>query len=304
LTIANSVASPARISVGGASTPVQTSGKEVQFTVAFTPPLDLAPGHYFFVPQVGLSASAPANSDFLWLSAPLPIKPPGTPISPDLQAWERDDPPLAPDWLRVGTDIVGGTKFNESFSLSGSSFRAALDSLSQYVAAEGSGKLVITADGSEFTSQSTVLFNGLPLATTFDSSGQLQATIPAALLTVEGTANVTVFDVQRGLSNALAFSITDSVPAITASARQSRSLQNVRITGRVIDQALEGHRVTIDWGDGTIQVLDLGSGGGGPFSVFHHFSRRGRRVATITVTAQDDGGTTSAARSFTLRVHR
>jgi hypothetical protein len=76
---------------------------------------------------------------------------------------------LAPDWLRVGTDIVGGTKLNESFSLSGSSFRAALDSLSQFAAAEGSGNLLIAADGSEFTSQSTALFNGLPLATTFDN---------------------------------------------------------------------------------------------------------------------------------------
>jgi len=26
---------------------------------------------------------------------------------------------LDPDWLRVGTDIVGGTTFNGSFSLSG-----------------------------------------------------------------------------------------------------------------------------------------------------------------------------------------
>jgi hypothetical protein len=302
--IANSVASAARIAVGGASTAVPTSGEEVQFTVAFTPPLDLAPGHYFFVPQVGLSATAPANSDFLWLSAPLPIKPSGTPISPDLQAWERDDPPLAPDWLRVGTDIVGGAKFNDSFSLSGSSFNVALGSLSQYAAAEGSGDLVITADGSEFTSQSTVLFNGLPLATTFDSSGHLHATIPAALLAGEGTANIAVFDVQRGLSNAQAFSITESVPAITASARQSRSLQNITITGQVVDQGREGHRVKIDWGDGTIQVLDLGSGGGGPFSVLHHFSRRGRRVTTIIVTAQDDVGTTSAALRFTLRVHR
>jgi hypothetical protein len=302
--IANSVASPARIAVGGASTAVPTSGEEVRFTAAFTPPLDLAPGHYFFVPQVGLSATAPANSGFLWLSAPLPIKPPATPISPDLQAWERDDPPLAPDWLRVGTDIVAGTKFNESFSLSGSSFRAALDSLSQSAAAEGSGNLLITADGSDFTSQSTVLFNGLPLATTFDNSGQLQATIPAALLAVEGTANITVFDVQSGLSNAQAFSITESVPAITASARQSRSLQNVTITGQVIDQGLEGHRVKINWGDGTIQMLHLGSGRGGPFSVLHHFSRRGRRVATIIVTAQDDVGTTSAPLSFRLRVHR
>jgi hypothetical protein len=31
----------------------------------------------------------------------------------------RDDPPLAPDWLRIGTDIIGGTTFNATFELSG-----------------------------------------------------------------------------------------------------------------------------------------------------------------------------------------
>ena len=51
-----------------------------------------------------------------------PIVPPGTPFPPgstDLQAWIRNEN-LAPDWLRVGTDIEGlGRTFNASFSLNG-----------------------------------------------------------------------------------------------------------------------------------------------------------------------------------------
>jgi len=99
------------------------TGDEVQFTVAFTNPFLLPADHYFFVPQVQMD-----NGDFLWLSAPKPIGPAGTPFPPgftDLQSWTRDDPGIAPDWLRIGTDIVGknadgvAPTFNAAFSLNG-----------------------------------------------------------------------------------------------------------------------------------------------------------------------------------------
>jgi hypothetical protein len=98
------------------------TGSEVQFSVNFTTPFDLAAGHYFFVPQVDV-----LGGDFLWLSAARPIVPPGTTPFPDgftdLQSWTRDQM-LDPDWLRVGADIVGptpatGPTFNADFSLTG-----------------------------------------------------------------------------------------------------------------------------------------------------------------------------------------
>jgi hypothetical protein len=109
---------PGGIHVGtGGTGPV--TGEEVEFGVTFTSPITLDPDHYFFVPQVELS-----SGNFLWLSAPRPIVPPGTDFPPgvtDLQTWIRDQA-LQPDWLRVGTDVVGGTNpptFNASFSLTG-----------------------------------------------------------------------------------------------------------------------------------------------------------------------------------------
>jgi hypothetical protein len=86
------------------------AGQEVRFTVKFEPPFDLPADHYFFVPQVELQGQ---GGNFLWLSAPGPIAGSG-----DLQMWIRNAD-LEPDWLRVGTDIVGDTTFNGSFSLSG-----------------------------------------------------------------------------------------------------------------------------------------------------------------------------------------
>jgi PEP-CTERM motif len=96
------------------------TGQEVMFDVNFTDPFLLPADHYFFVPQVEVD-----GGEFLWLSAPKPIVPPGTPFAPDLQSWTRDAD-LDPDWLRVGTDIVGAPAtggpaptFNAVFSLDG-----------------------------------------------------------------------------------------------------------------------------------------------------------------------------------------
>ena len=90
------------------------SGQQVQFNITFTTPLNLPADHYFFKPELGLTGLG----DFFWLSSP---KPSPIPIAPDLQAWIRN-PNLNPDWLRAGTDIVGGAPpptFNAAFSLVG-----------------------------------------------------------------------------------------------------------------------------------------------------------------------------------------
>jgi hypothetical protein len=96
------------------------TGQEVTFSVTLRNPFVLPPGHYFFVPQV--QVSGPASANFYWLSAPHPVASPGTPFAtgvPDLQAWIRNST-LEPDWLRVGTDIVGGSVpplYNAAFTL-------------------------------------------------------------------------------------------------------------------------------------------------------------------------------------------
>jgi hypothetical protein len=93
-----------------------TTGEEVEIAITFANPIILPPGHYFFRPEVLLT-----SGDFLYLSAARPIVPPGDPFVGDLQAWIRNSN-LAPDWLRIGTDIVGGAApptFSMTFSLAG-----------------------------------------------------------------------------------------------------------------------------------------------------------------------------------------
>jgi hypothetical protein len=88
-----------------------------RFNVTFDAPIDLPADHYFFVPQVLLEDP---DEHFLWLSATRPIDPTmgGTPFMPDLQSWMRNAD-LDPDWLRIGTDIIGGVMFNAAFTLTG-----------------------------------------------------------------------------------------------------------------------------------------------------------------------------------------
>ena len=98
----------------GGEGPVSEGEVRVDFTL--TQPIALPADHYFFVAQVSLGG---AGGEFLWLSAPKPAT--QTSFTPDLQAWIRDGN-LDPDWLRVGTDIVGGEPaptFNAAFSLRG-----------------------------------------------------------------------------------------------------------------------------------------------------------------------------------------
>ena len=98
------------------------SGEEVQITITFTKPILLPAGQYFFRPDVLVN-----GGDFLYLSAP---RSPGVPFVGDLQAWIRSSR-LAPDWLRIGTDIIGADPgaaaptFNMTFSLNGNTIPGA-----------------------------------------------------------------------------------------------------------------------------------------------------------------------------------
>lgn len=95
------------------------SGQEVQFNVNLATPFDLPSDHYFFIPQVSV---ANGGGSFIGYPHRGQLAEPEQRYSAPTCKPGRDSN-LNPDWLRIGTDIVGGNPaptFNAAFSLEGS----------------------------------------------------------------------------------------------------------------------------------------------------------------------------------------
>jgi hypothetical protein len=94
-----------------------------------------------------------------------------------------------------------------------------ISSISPATAVAGSGNFTLTITGTNFVNGSVVRWNGSDRTTTFVSSTQLTAAIPASDVATAGTANVTVFNPAPGggTSNTAIFTIQASNPAPTIS---------------------------------------------------------------------------------------
>src|SRR5438067_883790 len=90
-----------------------------------------------------------------------------------------------------------------------------IGSLSPTCTTAGGPQFTLTVNGTNFVSGSTVNWNGTALATTFVSTTQLTATVPAVLIATAGTASLTVVTPCGGTSNAQTFTIA-ATPVITS----------------------------------------------------------------------------------------
>lgn len=93
-----------------------------------------------------------------------------------------------------------------------------LSSISPTSANAGDPDFTLTVTGSSFISSSQVRWNGVAKTTTFLSSTQLTAAIPASDIAAGGTVNVTVFNPAPGggTSSAQTFTITNPAPTLTS----------------------------------------------------------------------------------------
>ncbi len=81
---------------------------------------------------------------------------------------------------------------------------------------DGGGNGVhVDGERHEFPSRSPVQWNGAALTTTFVSSTQLTAAVPASLIASAGSANITAINTGGSASAATAFPITAPTPTIT-----------------------------------------------------------------------------------------
>src|SRR5438876_3977050 len=115
----------------------------------------------------------------------------------------------------VNPPPAGGTSNSVTFTINNPV--PTTTSISPTCIAAGSADFILTVNGTKFVSTSTVNWNGAPLATSFVSSTQLTATVPASLVATAGTASVTVANPSPGggTSNAQTFTIANT-PAITS----------------------------------------------------------------------------------------
>jgi hypothetical protein len=108
----------------------------------------------------------------------------------------------------------GGISGNATFSIASSNPAPGLSDLSPTSAIAGGGAFALTVDGSNLVATSEVYWNGNQLPTTYVSATQLIAQVPAADISIAGSASVTVVTPSPGggTSNALNFTISAANP--------------------------------------------------------------------------------------------
>jgi hypothetical protein len=173
--------------------------------------------------------------------------------------------------------------------------------LSPSAAAEGNSALTVTVNGTNFLNPSTVQWNGAGMATTFISSTQLQALVPAANLDEEGSVSITVVN-KGGTSNAQTLTVQDAALS-PGTVSASGGVEGVAptILSAAFTDANHGAPTsdfsgTINWGDGNTTPFAAGavSGSAGSYTVSgsHRYAEEGSY--SITVTIKDVGGSSTS----------
>ena len=174
-----------------------------------------------------------------------------------------------------------------------------LNSISPASATAGNAAFTLTANGSGFINTSAIYWNGTALATTFVSSSQLTASVPASDVATAGTASVTVVTPNPGggTSSAQTFTINNPAPVTTSLSPASALAGGSQFTLTVNGSGFVNSS-TVNWNGAalattfvsssqltaTVPASDIATGG----------------TASVTVVTPSPGGGTSNAQTFTI----
>ncbi len=144
-----------------------------------------------------------------------------------------------------------------------------LNAISPDNAIAGGADFTLTVTGSNFTSGSSVQWNGSSLSTTAVSSTELHVNVAGALIASEGTAQVTVYTAGRwgGTSNALTFTINPAPAGSTTTTTSTTptSSPTSTTTTTTSTSALEISTASVPGGtQDTDYSTDLAASGGTP----------------------------------------
>lgn len=167
-------------------------------------------------------------------------------------------------------DITNGTTINVSGQ--GQAPVPVISSLSPSSVAAGSGNTTVTVTGTGFVSGTQVLYNGVPLWTSFGgSSTQVAVTIPTASLAEPGTGVITVFNPSPGGGTSNALPLTIYAPlnyAVTSTTYSYKTITGTNLKLSPWTSAQVTSPFAIQFGGGNFNVLTVAGSGTISFSNF------------------------------------
>ncbi|WP_322494572.1 IPT/TIG domain-containing protein, partial [Chloroflexus sp.] len=181
----------------------------------------------------------------------------------------------------------------------------ALTSMSPATATAGGAGFTLTVTGTDFVNGSVVRWNGNDRVTTFVSSTQLTAAIPASDIATAGTANVTVFTPGPGggETSAVPFTIQSSNPSPTIPTITSVSPNSITVGTTDITLTINGNNfengAIVRW-NGTPLATTFVSAT--QLTATLPATQRGT-AGTGNVTVVNPGGGESSTVTVTIRYH-
>ena len=173
-----------------------------------------------------------------------------------------------------------------------------ITSLSPNTAVAGSANLTVTINGTQFVTGAAVKVNGTSQAATFVSATQLTTTLTTAQLSTVGTLTLVVVNLDGGISNTAAFTVTQpavSAPTIASLSPNTAYVGSGNLTVTINGtQFVTGAAVTVN---GTSQAATFVSATQLTTTLT---AAQLSTVGTLTLAVVNPDGGTSNAATFTV----